>query len=1005
MDHPRYDLGYLADPRAFSIGRMEAYSDHDTYRSSAEADALASSLHMSLNGLWKFSYAERVSDRVQGFYAPDYDVSAWDEIRVPGHIQMQGYGVPQYVNQQYPWDGHEFLRPPMLPEFNPVGSYVREFEVPAAWADDRIVLTFEGYETALYCWVNGHFIGYTEDGFTPAHFDVTEALVPGKNRVAVELFRFSSATWIQDQDYWRFSGLFRGVTLSAQPRAHVRDLDVQPALDDTFTCGTLSVRAKLDLPEEGALLCAQMLDAQGGVAHAWETPAQEITELSCTVPSPLLWSAEKPNLYTLRVTLRSADGGEYEAASTKFGFRRFELKDGLMLINGKRILLRGANRHEFSAEGGRVVTDEQMVSDVIAFKRNNINAVRTSHYPNSTLWYRLCDEYGLYVIDETNLETHGSWQMLGVENSEWTVPNDDPAWLPALLDRAASMIERDKNHPSIIIWSCGNESWGGKDIFEMSEYMRRRDPSRLVHYEGLFHDRRYNDTSDMESQMYSTAAYIADFIEKHPEKPFILCEYSHAMGNSCGALHKYLELEDRYPQYQGGFIWDFVDQAIYTTAPNGNVRLAWGGDFGDRPCDREFCGNGLLFADRTETPKMQEVKYLYQPVRITPDASGVTLRNDHLFTNLSDFTLRFALLRDGEPVQRGVLSPKVAPGETKRFDLPVITPTLPGEYVLHCSLHPKKDVRWADAQYPLMHGQAIIAQIKGEEKALLPYEIVRGDVNIGAHDETFEALFSLAEGGMSSLRREDRRELLCTAPQLSLFRAVTSNDQANGDYKADGFWSMCSLYTRGQFSGMETEGGVLRMRYAHVFPFVPDAKIDVVYTALGGGRVQVEMSWPGKENLPDLSAFGLSLRLPRELCRVRYYGLGPDENYADRRHGAYLGVFETTAQDCLVPYLMPQECGNREGVRWLTVTDGCGRGLKVEMADSPLSVSVLPYSAAQLQDARHIDELPEPTYTYLDVALCRKGVGGDDTWGAPVHPEYHIPSSQPLKLTFVISVL
>ena len=439
MSNLRYSLGVLSDPTVFAMGRLAPVSDHDTYASEAEASMDASSLSQSLNGQWKFRYSARVSERPVGFEAPEERCAAWDEIHVPGHIQLQGHGRPQYVNTQYPWDGHEFLRPPQIPaEENPVGSYVRFFEVPGAWKGHRVTLAFHGVETAFFCWVNGELIGYAEDSFTPSRFDITHALRDGENKLAVEVFRYSSASWLEDQDFWRFSGIFRDVTLSAQPAAHVRDIFVHPELDDSFTRGTLRAEIVLDLPGEPVTLKAELLDSSGAAIDALETVAMPETALCRHVERPLLWSAEKPHLYTLRLTLSGTGGTVYEVAQTRIGFRRFELKDGLMLLNGKRILLRGVNRHEFCMEAGRAVTSRHMLSDIHTLKRNNLNAVRTSHYPNNSLWYKLCDEYGVYLIDEANLETHGSWQKLGKIDPDWAVPNDDPAWLPALIDRAAS---------------------------------------------------------------------------------------------------------------------------------------------------------------------------------------------------------------------------------------------------------------------------------------------------------------------------------------------------------------------------------------------------------------------------------------------------------------------------------------------------------------------------------------------------------------------------------------
>ncbi|HIU18493.1 MAG TPA: DUF4981 domain-containing protein [Candidatus Limiplasma stercoravium] len=1002
MSQPQYDLAYLSDPRVFAVGRLAAFSDHDTYLNAAEASAESTSLKRSLNGMWKFHYAKRVEERPQGFFASDYDCSAWDDIRVPGHIQMT-YGKPQYTNTAYPWDGHEGIEAPQIPTaFNPVGSYARAFEVPQAWSGMRVVLTFHGVETAFYCWVNGRFIGYSEDSFTPAHFDITEALVPGVNRLAVEVYRFSTASYLEDQDFWRFSGIFRDVELCAWPVAHVHDVFARAGLDDAYVNGELEVDVALDLPQTPVTLMTELLDAQGETVVHQLSPAEASMTVSAHVERPSQWSAETPALYTLRLTLVNNAGAPLEVAQTRVGFRRFEMKDGLMCLNGKRIEFNGADRHEFCMEAGRSIAPEHMLEDLRTMKRHNINAVRTSHYPNQTLWYKLCDEYGVYLIDETNLETHGTWAY---DNRATALPGDYEEWLPPVLDRARSMLERDKNHPSVLIWSCGNESFGGRNLYEMSQFFRQRDKTRLVHYEGVANDRRYEQTSDMESQMYTKAAKVPDMLERY-QKPFILCEYAHAMGNSVGGLHKYTELLERYERYQGGFIWDYVDQALLTTAPNGKPRLAYGGDFGDRPTDRDFCGNGLVFADRTPTPRMQEVKYLYQPVRITPDDSGVTLENRHLFTNASRYELRFELRLDGQTVQRGRLEDlDVAPGAKRRYALPLAPLEADGEYVLHCGLCLRQPTAWAEAGYELMHGECVVR--RGAAKTWLPerdYVISTGRVSTGARSATFEALFSRDEGGMSSLRDKTGRELLCTPPALSLYRAPTNNDMGNQDFRAECFWHTASLFSRPTLLSAQEENGLLVARFRYALPLERAESIDVTYTVLGKGRVRVDMEWAGAEGLPDMEAFGLSLRLPRELRNVRYYGLGPDENYSDRLSGAQLGLFAYDVDANLTPYLQPQECGNRGGVRYLTVTDASGCGVRVDMVDSPLEISVLPHSAQELMAARHLDELGDPCYTYLDVALKRKGVGGEDSWGAPVHPEYHIPSDQALRLSFVLSV-
>lgn len=1008
MNRPVYSLSCLTDPRIFALGRMAAFSDHETYADAAEAATGKSSLHQSLNGIWKFRYTEWLPNRPVGFEQPDCDCSAWDDIPVPAHMQLHGYGKPQYTNVPYPWDGHETLSPPHIPmQRNPVGSYVRMFTVPEAWLGKRVVLTFHGVETAFFCWVNGMLIGYAEDSFTPSHFDITQALHAGANKLAVEVFRYSTASYLEDQDFWRFSGIFRDVELQAFPAAHVHDLFVHATPDESLQKGLLRVEARLDLPENTQIsLCLHLTDGNGNTVLTDTLPAVPELTVAYTLPSPKLWSAEQPNLYTLALILTDENGAELEVARTRVGFRRFELKDGLMQLNGKRILFRGVDRHEFNPERGRCITHEDMLADIRNLKRCNINAVRTSHYPNQSLWYRLCDEYGIYLIDETNLETHATWAY-GPRTPQTVVPDSNPEWLPAVLDRAQSLLERDKNHPSVLLWSCGNESHGGRDIFEMSEFFHRRDPERLVHYEGIYGDRRYPCTSDVESQMYTPAAEVKAYLAVHKDKPFLLCEYAHAMGNSVGALHKYTALEDECPQYQGGFIWDFIDQALWTTAPNGKRRLAYGGDFGDRPTDRDFCGNGLFFADRTPTPRLQEVAYLYQPIRLTPDASGVTVENRCLFTNADVYTLRWQLRRDGMIVQKGQLARlPVGPGETSHFALPISLPQECGEYVLHCGLHLRAATLWASPEDELMHGETLLANMPAAAPASTrDYAVTRGAMNIGAQGENWEMLFSFTEGGLCSLQSADGFERLITAPALSLYRAPTNNDLANHDFRTEGLWLAASQLAAASFVDATETDGLLTVRYRYNLPLTGGASLALAYTVLGEGRLRFTLHWDGRADLPDMEAFGLSLRLPCSLCNVSYYGLGPDENYPDRKHGACLGRFTHTAAQNLTPYLQPQECGNREGVRTLSVTDAQGHGLRVDSVDTPLSISVLPHSAQELSAARHQDELAPPTYTYLDVALCRKGVGGDNTWGAPVHPEYHISSAKSMTLAFVVSIL
>ena len=578
----------VKDPAVFADKRLPAHSDHLAFRSAAELRAGESSLRLCLDGVWRFHYARTIRSAPADFFSPDYDCSDWDLIRVPAHIQMEGYDKPAYVNTQYPWDAQEELKPGQVPEvFNPVADYVTEFELPEAFRGEEVNISFQGVESGFALWLNGQYLGYSEDSFDPADFALTSALREGKNRLAVRVFKWTPGSWFEDQDFYRFSGIFRSVYLYVLPRTAVRDLSVVPTLSEDFSEGRVEVCAKtrgeghlhLSLLREDRLLAAADAPIRDGEARAVFSLAR-----------PELWSAECPALYRLLAEVLDGEGRSTEILEQELGFRRFELKDGLMCLNGKRIVFKGVNRHDFSSVSGRVPDEKELLQDIVTMKQNNINAIRTSHYPNQSALYALCDRYGLYVIDENNMETHGSWDayLRRQAGPDYVIPKDHEEFAPLLLDRVESIYQRDKNHPCVLIWSCGNESYGGKVIHEMSRRFRALDPHRLVHYEGVFWDRSYPDTSDIESQMYTPAAEIEAFLQEHPEKPFICCEYTHAMGNSCGAMHKYTDLSDRNPLYQGGFIWDYVDQSLYKKDRFGREYQACGGDCRERPTDYNF---------------------------------------------------------------------------------------------------------------------------------------------------------------------------------------------------------------------------------------------------------------------------------------------------------------------------------------------------------------------------------------------------------------------------------
>ena len=609
-------LAWLEDPTVFRVNRLDAHSDHVTYLDIQELAAGKTSLRQSLDGLWRFRWSENPDSRPADFWKPDFDDSDFDTIQVPGHMETQGYDRIQYINKLYDWDGHAELRPPHIDwRHNPVGSYVTYFDLEETLLEHPVYISFQGVEQAMYVWLNGHFVGYSEDSFTPSEFDLSPYIHPTGNRLCVEVYKRSSAAWLEDQDFFSFSGIFRSVYLYAKTKCYVEDLWLNAGLAPDNQTGTLQLRLKfaktavpkvhlfLGHPKDGEIFdCDLPLEEADGFYRSRKL----------VLPGIRKWDHDTPELY--RAILAMEDGS---CTSYSIGFRRFELKDKLLLLNGERLVLNGVNRHEWSPTGGRCITQKDMDAAMEMFHANNINAVRTCHYPNRTEWYELCDKNGIYMMDETNMETHGSWQKdalggTGVEPS-WNVPGSCPEWRDCVLDRANSMFQRDKNHVSVLFWSCGNESFGGQDILDMANFFRAQDPSRVVHYEGCYWCKEWGDCSDVESRMYATPTEVREYLENDPQKPFLLCEYMHNMGNSLGGMESYIRLGEEFPMYQGGFIWDYMDQALWQKNALGSESLGYGGDFEERQSDYGFSGNGIVTADGREKPCMQEVRYWYLP--------------------------------------------------------------------------------------------------------------------------------------------------------------------------------------------------------------------------------------------------------------------------------------------------------------------------------------------------------------------------------------------------------
>ena len=1015
----KFDYGKIKDPAFFAQNRVKAHSDHHYYKNHRELAEKNESFRQNLNGLWKFQYARNLAEAPDGFEAEDFDCKGWEDIRVPAHIQMEGYDKPQYVNVQYPWDGHEAIEPGEIPtQFNPVASYVKYFTVPENMQGKRLFVSFQGVESGFALWCNGSYVGYSEDTFTPSEFELTSYLKEGENKLAVQVFKWTSGSWCEDQDFFRFSGIFRDVYLYSIPDTHVSDIRIKTILNDTYDRGNLEIvleaighgKAELILTRQGEEAARTEVEIKDG----------QSTVVELTIEQPALWSAEQPNLYDLMIQVTDDQEQLQELIPQRVGFRRFAIEDGIMKLNGKRIVFKGVDRHEFSSRRGRVPNHDELLRDIVTMKRNNINAIRTSHYPNDSALYALCDEYGLYLIDECNMETHGMWDMVGrgVWPIEKALPGDRQEWKDLLLDRVNSMYQRDKNHPSIIIWSCGNESFGGSVIYEMSRLFHALDDTRLVHYEGVCNDRRYNDTSDMESRMYPSAAYVKDFLQKDRSKPYLLCEYTHAMGNSCGGMHKYTDLTDEEPLFQGGFIWDYIDQSIYHKDRYGKEVLGYGGDFDDRPCDYNFSGNGIAYGgERMPSPKMQEVKFNYQNISIQIQDDQFTVINKNLFTNTDVYDCKISLTLDGRQIADTKVDIGVEPLSQQTYQLPrwrYLTPwskeepwmaTDAGEYVVTVSFVLKEDTLWAQRGHEVAFGQGIYEIEAPQQRKPQSYmKVTDGTYNLGIKGEHFEVLFDKGGKGLVSYVYGGR-EMIKAIPKPNFWRAPTDNDNGNQMPFRYAQWKLASMYQLNGIPGSKEPNPVIvqdadkvTVTYTYYLPTTPESSCEVAYTVTGDGTVHTALSYNPPKGIHDMPEFGMLFKFDADYENLTWYGYGPAETYCDRERGGKLGIHHNKVADNIAQYLVPQECGNHTHVRRASVTDNLGRGM--EFSGKELSFSALPYTPHELENAMHAYELPPVYYTVVRVALQQIGVAGDDSWGARTHEEYLIDVTRPLKLEF-----
>ena len=1051
-----FDEQIVKDPRIFQQNSIMPHSDHEFYSTEEAArKGEFSDFKVLLNGLWKFAYAKNPALAFPEFYSEDVDCHDWDEIRVPAHIQMEGYDRPQYANCQYPWEGKENVQPGEIPaKFNPVAQYVKYFTLPEFMKGRPVYISFQGVESGMALWLNGQYVGYREDTFTPSEFDLTPYLKEGENKLAAKVYKWTAGSWCEDQDFFRFSGIFRDVYLYTVPDVHVRDMKLTALPDEDMTNGLLTLECSVGKPEtfrpftreeqEGNAAAAaedrpdgeavgrfslQLLDGAGIVCASQEGDLAEETKVQADVSGVRLWSAEDPYLYTVELKIYDKAGALQEVIREKAGFRRFEIKNSLMLLNGKRLLIHGVDRHEFGCLTGRVLSQEEIRQDIFTMKRNNINAIRTSHYPNQTCLYRLCDEYGIYVLDEANLETHGTWTVPGMQPDEkirYAVPGDRPEYLDLILDRGRNMVCRDRNHASVIIWSLGNESFGGRDLYLMSRAVHAWDPTRPVHYEGVTRDTRYPDTTDIMSTMYPAAEEIREYLKEHRDKPYITCEYSHAMGNSCGGIRKYADLAWEEPLYQGGFIWDYIDQSLTMRDRNGKEFQAYGGDHGEHPTDYNFSGNGIAYGPgRAPSPKMQEVRHVYQNFRISVSQKDFTIQNGSLFTDSHAYDCFVSLLADGREIRRERVATKTAPLTEKTYALPFVIPEDGKEYVVTVSLCLKKAEDWADAGYEIAWGQGAFGPMPGDDGATalsgrnqiqrftkkLDHEpqlhvITSGERNIGVTGDHFHVQFSCANGGLVSYNWGGVEMLTSDIPRPNFWRPLTDNDTGCQLAFRAGQWQTASLYSsiKSEHGRRETmyeltqEEDKVTVTYTLHLPVRPAIDAKLTYTVFPDGRLHVKLDLPKSDEVGELPELSVAFAMDAQYDQIQWYGRGPEETYVDRK-GGKLGIYRSTAAESFAKYLVPQECGWKEDVRVAEVTNRLGRGLR--FICHGLGFSALPYSPAQIDASQHSNELPPVLKTYIRVGQ-QMGVGGDDSWGAETLPEYRIDNSRPLSIEFDI---
>ncbi len=996
------------DPRIFQVSRLPMHTDFFSYANLAEADAAdpkQSVNYMTINGEWSFNWVADADCRPTGFWEPEADVAGWDRISVPGIWELNGYGTPQYVNSRYAWEGQFRNDPPNVPvKGNHVGSYRRSVVVPASWKGRETIIHFGSVSSNIYLWVNGKFVGYSEDNKLCCEFDVTKFVKPGEeNVIAFQVFRWCDGTYLEAQDYFRFAGVARDSYLFSRPKKHIRDIRVTPDLDGNYADGSLEIAIDAD----GTVLL-ELMDPENNLVATMNSTGKGLRKLTMEVGAPQLWSAETPSLYTLRASLY--DGAQLtEVVPVKTGFRKVEIRDAQLLVNGKPILVKGTDRHELDPDGGYVVSRERMEQDVMIMKEFNINAVRTSHYPDDPYWYELCDRYGLYVVAEANIESHG----MGYGEKTLAKRED---YLAAHLDRDMRNVQANFNHPSVIIWSLGNESGYGMAFEKAYDWTKAEDPSRPVQYERA---ELYGKT-DIVCPMYWSPSSAEKFCNSGDPRPLIQCEYAHAMGNSQGGFREYWDLIRRLPNYQGGFIWDFVDQSIRWKNSDGVTIYAYGGDFNLTDVhDHNFCDNGLVSPDRVPNPHMYEVGHQYQNIWASHAADQeVEVYNEFFFRDLSAYRMEWELLRDGEPVRCGSISDiDVAPQQRARLSVPYgeIPSSDGSEWLLNLRFVQNEKEGLLPAGHVVASNQIALNEWTVPELGFgnvsqvnvataLPSLDLDDQKYVIVEGEGFRIMISRADGLVHSYVLGGRQVLANgSAIRPNFWRAPTDNDFGANLQKTFRPWKNPHMEVISLDAALEDGLAVVK---AELELKNLDSRLSLLYRINNAGSLEITQTLKGGKNQPGMFRFGMKIPMPGSYDRVVYYGRGPVENYADRNSCADLGIYDQSVDEQFYPYIRPQETGTKTDVRWWRLLDRSGSGIEVR-ASQPFSASALPYTVESLDEGiakrqRHSQELKKSGKTTFLVDKVQMGLGCINSWGAKPLSEYVIPCGD-YSFTFMIS--